>query len=360
MKKFAKSLVVATALAVTLSTAAAGTAEAAAKKGSVTVTNKTVKSKKVTLTAGKKLQLAVKVNGKKVKTKKLSKKVTFKTSKKKVATVSASGKIKAVKKGTAKITITSKATKTYKKAKYVLKVTVKAKTAATTATPTTAAPTTEAPKTEAPTTAAPATQAPATEAPKTEAPTTAAPTTEAPKTEEPTTAEPTTQEPVAEKKTVVTAKDAKSVEAEVEFDDVTKVQKDVDDLAAMSTAKKGSTFAVELNGTSYTATYDGKNVKIGNSLISESEVAKEAAKKAVKVKVEIKADKIAHLTAFAPESVKSVKFGDVTFTDITKDSFKIDGKDYKYTVDADSNIVVDGDASEALAALETVATIEVK
>ena len=340
MKKFAKSLVVATALAVTLSTAAAGTAEAAAKKGSVTVTNKTVKSKKVTLTAGKKLQLAVKVNGKKVKTKKLSKKVTFKTSKKKVATVSASGKIKAVKKGTAKITITSKATKTYKKAKYVLKVTVKAKTAATTATPTTAAPTTEAPKTEAPTTAAP--------------------TTEAPKTEEPTTAEPTTQEPVAEKKTVVTAKDAKSVEAEVEFDDVTKVQKDVDDLAAMSTAKKGSTFAVELNGTSYTATYDGKNVKIGNSLISESEVAKEAAKKAVKVKVEIKADKIAHLTAFAPESVKSVKFGDVTFTDITKDSFKIDGKDYKYTVDADSNIVVDGDASEALAALETVATIEVK
>lgn len=355
MKKFAKSLVVATALAVTLSTAAAGTAEAAAKKGSVTVTNKKVKSKKVTLTAGKTLQLAVKVNGKKVKTKKLSKKVTFKTSKKKVATVSASGKIKAVKKGTAKITITSKATKTYKKAKYVLKVTVKAKTAATTAAPTTAAPTTEAPKTEAPTTAAPATQAPATEAPKTEAP-----TTEAPKTEEPTTAEPTTQEPVAEKKTVVTAKDAKSVEAEVEFDDVTKVQKDVDDLAAMSTAKKGSTFAVELNGTSYTATYDGKNVKIGNSLISESEVAKEAAKKAVKVKVEIKADKIAHLTAFAPESVKSVKFGDVTFTDITKDSFKIDGKDYKYTVDADSNIVVAGDASEALAALETVATIEVK
>lgn len=345
MKKFAKSLVVATALAVTLSTAAANTAEAAA---SVTVTNKQVKKKKVTLTAGKSLQLAVKVNGKKVKTKKLSKKVTFKTSKKKVATVSKSGKIKALKKGSAKITITSKANK---KAKYVLKVTVKAKAkakaAATTAAPTTAAPTTEAPKTEAPTTAAPSTQAPATEAPKTEAP-----TTEAPKTDEPTSEQPKTEEQTA-KDTVVTPKETATIAAKVTFKQVEGIQADVNALAKIARPDEGATFNVKLDGKDYVASFDGTDVLINGQKIEDK------AKTSVEVEANVKADKIASLVAFTPASVQSVEFGGVTFTNITDKSFTIGTKDYDYVVEG-SSIVVKADAVEDLSALTSVATVEAR
>lgn len=89
-----------------------------AKVISVKVTN--VKKKKVTLKTGKSLALKVKVKVRPNKAK--YKKVTYKSSNKKVVTVSKKGKLKARKAGTAKVTVTSK---TNKKKKVVIKVTVK-------------------------------------------------------------------------------------------------------------------------------------------------------------------------------------------------------------------------------------------
>ena len=84
-------------------------------------------------------------------------------------------------------------------------------------------------------------------------------------------------------------------------------------------------------------------------MISASEQAKAA--KTVKVKVDVKADKIAALTAFAPASVASVKYADVTFTDITATSFKIGDKTYEYTVNG-KNIEIKGDVKADFAKLE--------
>lgn len=90
-----------------------------AKVTSVSVTN--VKKKKLTLKVGKSFTLKAKVKVKPNKAK--YKKLTYLSSNKKVATVSAKGKVKALKKGSAKITVRSK---TNKKKKVVIRVTVKA------------------------------------------------------------------------------------------------------------------------------------------------------------------------------------------------------------------------------------------
>ena len=190
--------------------------------------------KKLTLTVGDKKTFKVKVKAKKGKTK-----FKVKSSNKKVVKVKKKGKkitLTALKVGKAKVTVRSK---TDKKKKYVIKVTVIAKQQAETTKAkettkevqpttkemesTTVAPTVE-PTTEAPVTVEPTTEAPTVE-PTTEAPTeapTVEPTTEAP-TVEPTTEAPTegpTVEPTTEAPTVEPTTEAPSGETHYIDDNV--------------------------------------------------------------------------------------------------------------------------------------------
>ena len=93
-------------------------AAAKAKVSSVKITN--VKNKKLSLVEGKTLTLKTKVKVKPNKAK--YKKVTYKSSAKKIVSVSKKGKLRALKQGKAKITVTSK---TNKKKKIVIAVTVR-------------------------------------------------------------------------------------------------------------------------------------------------------------------------------------------------------------------------------------------
>lgn len=164
-----------------------------AGKVKITVTSKSNKKQKKTVTITVKNQLVITApkNSKatlyvgestKIKTNLSSK---FKSSKTSVATVSSSGKVVAKKAGTAKITVTSKKNKKLKK---TVTITVKDKPE----------PTTESTTTEQPTTA----DIKPDPGPTTEA-TTAQATTEEPTTEKPTTEEPTTEEPTTEEPTLV-------------------------------------------------------------------------------------------------------------------------------------------------------------
>ena len=95
-------------------------AEAAGKAKVISVTVKNVKKKKLTLKTGKSFTLKVNVKVKPNKAK--YKKVSYLSSNKRVAKISAKGKVKAVKAGKTKITVRSK---TNKKKKVVIQVTVK-------------------------------------------------------------------------------------------------------------------------------------------------------------------------------------------------------------------------------------------
>lgn len=118
MKKIAKTMVLALALATTLSVGAGTTAEAAkAKVSKVTSVDKLTGKKKITLTKGKKATLKTTVKA----SKKKYKAVTYTSKNKKIATVTKKGVITAKKAGTTKITVTSKTNKK-KKATVTVKV----------------------------------------------------------------------------------------------------------------------------------------------------------------------------------------------------------------------------------------------
>jgi len=366
MKKIAKSLMLAFALVLALSVGAGTTAEAAKKVTvkKVASVNKLTGKKTITLTKGKKATLKTTVTV--TPNKAANKKVTYKSSNKKVAAVSSKGVITAKKAGTAKITVTSKKNKKKKATVTVKVVTGKVskvtldKTAATLkvgAKETLKA--TVKTKGKKPNKTVKWTSSDtkvATVSSKGVVTAVGAGTaTITVKSTDGTNKTAKAVITVEEYQTVVAPKNT-TVEVEVAFKDVKKVQEDVDTLAKAA-VKAGDDVEVYLDGQKYVATYDGKNVKIGGKLISDS--VKANAAKSVKVKVDVKADKIAAITAFVPASVSSVKYGDVTFTDITATSFKVGDKTYEYTVDG-KNIVIKGDVKADFAKLETVATITVK
>ena len=97
------SLVITTCMA----NGSATVSQAKKKKQTITILNKK-KNGVLTIRAGKKIQLKVKVNGKKVPVKKMKKKLKFKSSNAKVLFVSKKGQLFAKKKGNAKITVTQK------------------------------------------------------------------------------------------------------------------------------------------------------------------------------------------------------------------------------------------------------------
>ena len=88
--------------------AAPNLSQAKKKKQGITVTNKMTKGVLV-IQEKKKLQLKLKLQGKKVSSKKIKKIFKFKSSNKKIVTVNKKGKIYAKKAGNAKVYITQKA-----------------------------------------------------------------------------------------------------------------------------------------------------------------------------------------------------------------------------------------------------------
>ena len=88
--------------------AAPNLSQAKKKKQGITVTNKMTKGVLV-IQEKKKLQLKLKLRGKKVSSKKIKKIFKFKSSNKKIVTVNKKGKIYAKKAGNAKVYITQKA-----------------------------------------------------------------------------------------------------------------------------------------------------------------------------------------------------------------------------------------------------------
>lgn len=381
MKKFAKTLVFACALAASLSVGAGNTAQAKTKVTvkSVKAVDKLTGKTSITLTKGKTatLKTTVKVTP----NKDANKKVTYKSKNPAIATVSSTGKITAVKKGSTTITVTSKK-KNAKNKKVTAKVKVKVVTGKVTSLKLNK---TSATLTEGDTLKLKATVKASSGANKKLAwssskksvatvkdgmvtavkagdATITVKTTDgtnkkktckikvnAKPQEASTTTEQKQDEPtIVEKKTTVAPVTGKAVEVEVALKDASKVQSDLNSAAKTAGVKTTDTFKVNLDGTDYTATYDGTNVKVAGKLVSEVVAAKNA--KTVKVKVNVKTDKIAAAIAFAPASVSSLKVAGVTFTDITTTTVKIDGVQYSYTVSG-SNIVITGDASAALAKL---------
>ena len=113
------------------------------KKQGITVTNKMTKGVLV-IQEKKKLQLKLKLQGKKVSSKKMKKIFKFKSSNKKIVTVNKKGKIYAKKAGNAKVYITQKAKGKKKKCKLKVKVVAKKnEPVVTTTTGSTAQPTAE-------------------------------------------------------------------------------------------------------------------------------------------------------------------------------------------------------------------------
>ena len=104
--------------------AAPNLSQAKKKKQGITVTNKMTKGVLV-IQEKKKLQLKLKLQGKKVSSKKIKKIFKFKSSNKKIVTVNKKGKIYAKKAGNAKVYITQKAKGKKKKCKLKVKVVVK-------------------------------------------------------------------------------------------------------------------------------------------------------------------------------------------------------------------------------------------
>ena len=173
--------------------AAPNLSQAKKKKQGITVTNKMTKGVLV-IREKKKLQLKLKLRGKKVSSKKIKKIFKFRSSNKKIVTVNKKGKIYAKKAGNAKVYITQKAKGKKKKCK--LKVKVVAKKNEPVVTMTTGATPTAQPSTQPSTSAQPSTQ-PSTSAQPSKQPT-AQPTVEPSKqpTVEPSkqpTAEPSKQ-----------------------------------------------------------------------------------------------------------------------------------------------------------------------
>ena len=133
--------------------AAPNLSQAKKKKQGITVTNKMTKGVLV-IQEKKKLQLKLKLQGKKVSSKKIKKIFKFKSSNKKIVTVNKKGKIYAKKAGNAKVYITQKAKGKKKKCKLKVKVVAKKnEPVVTTTTGSTAQPTAEPTKqpTEKPT-----------------------------------------------------------------------------------------------------------------------------------------------------------------------------------------------------------------
>ena len=104
--------------------AAPNLSQAKKKKQGITVTNKMTKGVLV-IQEKKKLQLKLKLQGKKVSSKKIKKMFKFKSSNKKIVTVNKKGKIYAKKAGNAKVYITQKAKGKKKKCKLKVKVVAK-------------------------------------------------------------------------------------------------------------------------------------------------------------------------------------------------------------------------------------------
>ena len=123
--------------------AAPNLSQAKKKKQGITVTNKMTKGVLV-IQEKKKLQLKLKLQGKKVSSKKIKKIFKFKSSNKKIVTVNKKGKIYAKKAGNAKVYITQKAKGKKKKCKLKVKVVAKKnEPVVTTTTGSTAQPTAE-------------------------------------------------------------------------------------------------------------------------------------------------------------------------------------------------------------------------
>ena len=123
--------------------AAPNLSQAKKKKQGITVTNKMTKGVLV-IREKKKLQLKLKLRGKKVSSKKIKKIFKFRSSNKKIVTVNKKGKIYAKKAGNAKVYITQKAKGKKKKCKLKVKVVAKKnKPVVTTTTGSTAQPTAE-------------------------------------------------------------------------------------------------------------------------------------------------------------------------------------------------------------------------
>ena len=123
--------------------AAPNLSQAKKKKQGITVTNKMTKGVLV-IQEKKKLQLKLKLQGKKVSSKKIKKIFKFKSSNKKIVTVNKKGKIYAKKAGNAKVYITQKAKGKKKKCKLKVKVVAKKnKPVVTVTTESTAQPTAE-------------------------------------------------------------------------------------------------------------------------------------------------------------------------------------------------------------------------
>ena len=123
--------------------AAPNLSQAKKKKQGITVTNKMTKGVLV-IQEKKKLQLKLKLQGKKVSSKKMKKIFKFKSSNKKIVTVNKKGKIYAKKAGNAKVYITQKAKGKKKKCKLKVKVVAKKnEPVVTTTTGSTAQPTAE-------------------------------------------------------------------------------------------------------------------------------------------------------------------------------------------------------------------------
>ncbi|MCM1158751.1 MAG: Ig-like domain-containing protein [Bacteroidales bacterium] len=381
MKKFTKSVAVALALALTLSLGTGVDVEAAAKKkatvSKVTAVDKATGKTAVTLAVGKSATIQATVTGKNLKA--ANKKVTFKTSNKKVATVTAKGVVKGKKNGKATITVTSK---TNKKKSAKVKVTVVKKNApkiTSVKLKQTKATVTVGDKLTVKATIglkkgakkAAANKVVWTTSDKAVATVTAKGVVTAKKAGKATITIATTDGSAITKKCVVTVK-AKPVEetkkttvlapkdgtvtVDVEFTNAADVQKDVNTLAKAA-VKAGDDIQVTLDGKTYTATYDGTNVKINGKLFAESTTAKNA--KSVKVTVAVKADKIAAAIAFAPASVTKVTVDGVAFTNITATTFKMGTKTYNYKVDG-KNIVVEGDVAADFAGLNKYVTATVK
>ena len=116
-------LVVCLVLTTTLG-AAPNLSQAKKKKQGITVTNKMTKGVLV-IREKKKLQLKLKLRGKKVSSKKIKKIFKFRSSNKKIVTVNKKGKIYAKKAGNAKVYITQKAKGKKKKCKLKVKVVAK-------------------------------------------------------------------------------------------------------------------------------------------------------------------------------------------------------------------------------------------
>ena len=195
--------------------AAPNLSQAKKKKQGITVTNKMTKGVLV-IQEKKKLQLKLKLQGKKVSSKKMKKIFKFKSSNKKIVTVNKKGKIYAKKAGNAKVYITQKAKGKKKKCKLKVKVVAKKnEPVVTTTTGSTAQPTAEPTKQP---TAEPTKQPTAEPAKQPTAEPTKQPTAEPTKqpTAEPTkrpTAEPTKQ-PTAEPTKQPTAEPTKRPTAE--------------------------------------------------------------------------------------------------------------------------------------------------